>query len=79
MQVLLSTARSTPFRVPHRYLIRGVEQSMTNHKTAAEVREAMPHPPPRRMQVLTTAPRRPALPTGTRGDARGQRQARAAR
>jgi hypothetical protein len=32
-----------------------------------------------RMQVLTTAPRRPALPTGTRGDARGQRQARAAR
>jgi hypothetical protein len=80
MQVFLTTARSPPLRVPHRYLIRGVEQSMTNHKTAAEVRarEAMP-PPPRRMQVLTTAPRRPALPTGTRGDARGQRQARAAR
>ena len=43
MQVLLTTARSLPLRVPHRYLIRGVEQSMTNHKTAAEVRarEAM--------------------------------------
>ena len=33
--------RRPPLRVPHSYLIRGVEQSMTNHKTAAEVREAM--------------------------------------
>jgi len=60
MQVLLTTARSPPFRVPHRYLIRGVEQSMTNHKTAAEVREAMP--PPSSPAACKCSPRRRVAP-----------------